>query len=282
MKFKSYGKINLSLEVLNKREDGYHNIDTIMQFVDIYDELDIEKTFGKELEIQCDLVDFPKGEDNLIYKAWEKLKGLYSGNPGIAVKVKKNLPIAAGMGGGSSNCASMMEGLNRLWKLGLSKEQLQRLGGEIGSDIPFFFEEDTLRARGRGFDFEKMTSLQGLPIVIVNSGCRISTPFVYSKVAFAKNRKMDILLESLESGEIDKDLFFNSMTEVSSTVCPEIKKIIEKLYSLNSKVALMSGSGATVFGIFDDEKMSKKAFEILKDRYKYVYNTRTIRRSNEG
>ncbi len=282
MKLKSYGKINLSLEVLNKRDDGYHNIDTIMQFVDIYDELTIDTSPGSDLEIHCNIEDFPRGKDNLIYIAWNKLKDLYKDNPGIVVKVEKNLPMAAGMGGGSSNCACMMQGLNSLWNLKLTKEELQRIGSEIGSDIPFFFEEDTLRAKQKGFDFERFNSLEGLPIVIVNNGCKISTPYVYSKVPLTKEPKMDALVKALNRGEIHRDLFFNSMTKVSTTLCPEIAQIIDKLYSLGSKVALMSGSGATVFGIFDNADMAKVAFDTLKDRYKYVYNTKTIRRSYEG
>ena len=282
MKRKSYGKINLSLEVLNKREDGFHNIDTIMQFVDVYDEIEIEATNSNKIEIVCDEEGFPRDETNLIYKGWEALKVFYKGNPGVRVEVIKNMPIAAGMGGGSSNCACVMEALNEIWNLNFSKEKLQEISKDIGSDVPYFFENRTLRATGRGFDFYDMIKIEDIPILIINNGCKVSTPYVYSKVEMAKERKMDKLVESLNRREIKKEFFFNDMTKVSVEVCPEIEDIIEDMYELDAKVSLMSGSGSTVFGIFDSYEECNNAYNLLKVKYRYVFNTRAIRRDYEG
>lgn len=282
MKRKSYGKINLSLEVLSKRDDGFHNIDTIMQFVDVYDEVEIESTNSNTIEIVCDEEGFPKDETNLIYKGWDALKVFYDGNPGVRVKVLKNMPIAAGMGGGSSNCACVMEALNKIWKLSFSKEKLQEISKNIGSDVPYFFENKTLRAKGRGFDFYDMIEIEDIPILIINNGCKVSTPYVYSKVELAKEEKMDKLIDSLNRGEIKKEFFFNSMTKVSSEVCPEILNIIKDMYDLNAKVSLMSGSGSTVFGIFGSYSDCNNAYNLLKDKYRYVFNTKAIRREYEG
>lgn len=282
MKRKSYGKINLSLEVLNKRDDGFHNIDTIMQFVDVSDEIDIDTTDSNTIEIICDEEGFPKDETNLIYKGWEALKVFYEGNPGIRVKVIKNMPIAAGMGGGSSNCACVMEALNELWELNLSKEKLQEISKDIGSDVPYFFEDRTLRATGRGFDFYDMIELVDIPILIINNGCKVSTPYVYSRVEMAKERKMDDLVKSLNRGEIKEELFFNDMTKVSAEVCPEILEIIDDMYKLDAKVSLMSGSGSTVFGIFDSYEECNNAYNLLRIKYRYAFNTRAIRREYEG
>ncbi|MDO5017904.1 MAG: 4-(cytidine 5'-diphospho)-2-C-methyl-D-erythritol kinase [Lagierella massiliensis] len=281
MNKKSYGKINLSLEVLSKRNDGFHDIDTIMQFVDIYDEIAIEVTNSHKLEIICDLDGFPKDESNLIYKGWDSLRGLYGGNPGIRVTVNKNLPMAAGMGGGSSNCACVMEALNEIWKLGLSKEKLEEISSNIGSDVPYFFENKTLRAKGRGVDFYDMIDLEGLPILIINSGCEVSTSYVYSNIKISNKPKMDILINSLNRGLIDKNYFFNDMTKVSEKICPEINIIMDQLYEQNAVVSLMSGSGSTVFGIFSSFEDCNKAYLSLKDKYKYVFNTKTIRRRYE-
>lgn len=282
MKRKSYGKINLSLEVLNKRDDGFHNIDTIMQFVDVFDEIDIDTTNSNTIEIICDEEGFPKDETNLIYKGWEALKVFYEGNPGIRVKVIKNMPISAGMGGGSSNCACVMEALNELWELNLNKEKLQEISKDIGSDVPYFFEDRTLRATGRGFDFHDMIELVDIPILIINNGCKVSTPYVYSRVEMAKKRKMDDLVKSLNRGEIKKELFFNDMTKVSAEVCPEIQNIIDDMYKLDAKVSLMSGSGSTVFGIFDSYEECNNAYNLLRIKYRYAFNTRAIRREYEG
>ena len=282
MKRKSYGKINLSLEVLNKREDSFHNIDTIMQFVDVYDEIEIETTNSNTIEIVCDEEGFPKDETNLIYKGWEALKVFYKGNPGVRVEVIKNMPIAAGMGGGSSNCACVMEALNEIWNLNFSKEKLQEISKDVGSDVPYFFENRTLRATGRGFDFYDMIEIEDIPILIINNGCKVSTPYVYSKVEMAKERKMDKLVESLNEGELKKEFFFNDMTKVSVEVCPEIEDIIEDMYRLDAKVSLMSGSGSTVFGIFDSYEECNNAYNLLKIKYRYVFNTRAIRRDYEG
>lgn len=276
-KINSYAKINLSLDVLNKRDDGYHNIDTIMQLIDLKDILSIDIREDNVLNINCNNMSVPTDETNLVYKAWELLK-VYSKKEslGLNVNIEKNIPVAAGLAGGSSNAAYFMKALNDIWELSLKKEELMDIGKNIGADVPYFFEEGTVRAEGIGNIFTKINSFKNMDVLIVNSGCEISTPYVYSNLKLSKSSKIGDLIKILESDNpLKKEYYYNIMTDVSGKICPEVYEIIDRLYSLNASVALMSGSGSTVFGLFKNMNYIDKAYNELKNKYKYVIKTKT-------
>ncbi|WP_100065656.1 4-(cytidine 5'-diphospho)-2-C-methyl-D-erythritol kinase [Miniphocaeibacter massiliensis] len=276
-KINSYAKINLSLDVLNKREDGYHNIDTIMQLIELKDIIEIEKRNDNLLNIKCNKSEVPTDKNNLIYKVWDILRKYKENDHGLNVYIEKNIPVAAGLAGGSSNAAYFMKKVNEIWNLNLSCEKLMEIGSKIGADIPYFFEEGTVRAEGIGNKFTKLKNLENLDILLVNSGCEVSTKYVYDNIKLSKKSNINKLIESINLGEIfNKSVYYNTMTEVSVTVCPEIKNIIDEMYELGAKISLMSGSGASVFGIFENESDINRVYEKIKDKYKFVLKTKTI------
>ena len=276
-KINSYAKINLSLDVLNKRDDGYHDIDTIMQLIDLKDIVSVDVRNDDILKISCNNKSVPTDERNLIYKAWELLKA-YSKEDclGLNVNIEKNIPVAAGLAGGSSNAAYFMKALNDIWKLKLEKEELMDIGKNIGADIPYFFVEGTARAEGIGNIFTKMKDFKDIYVLIVNSGCEVSTPYVYNNLKLSKNSRIENLMEILNSDNpLNREYYYNIMTDVSGEICPEVYTIIDRLYALDASVALMSGSGSTVFGLYDSSEKIDRAYNELKNKYKYVIKTKT-------
>jgi len=185
VKIKTPAKINLLLHVKGKREDGYHDIVTVMQAIDLYDELLIEK--ADNLELICTSPDIPSDEKNLVYKAAVKLREFTGINEGARISLKKNIPVAAGLGGGSSDAAAALSGLNRLWGLGLTVETLCGLGREIGSDIPFFLGGPTAAGYGRGDELIRLSNETDYWYLLVNPGIMISTAWVYSQVDISAN-----------------------------------------------------------------------------------------------
>lgn len=185
VKVKTPAKINLLLHIKGKRSDGYHEIVTVMQAVDLFDELLIEK--ADNLEIICNSPDVPSDEENLIYKAAVKLREFTGTNKGARINLKKNIPVAAGLGGGSSDAAATVSGLNLLWELGLPEETLRDLGSEIGSDVPFFIGGPTAVGFGRGDELIQLSNETDYWYLIINPGILISTAWVYSQVDITAN-----------------------------------------------------------------------------------------------
>ncbi|QQK07977.1 4-(cytidine 5'-diphospho)-2-C-methyl-D-erythritol kinase [Miniphocaeibacter halophilus] len=276
-KINSYGKINLSLDIINKREDGYHNIDTIMQLIDLKDILYIEENKFNNLKISCNNKEVPTDENNLVYKAWNLLKKYKENDYGLNVEIDKKIPIAAGLAGGSSNAAYFMKAINDIWKLNLSNDELKQLGKKIGADLPFFFEEGTVRAEGIGDVFSPVKNFKNINVLIVNNGYKISTEYVYKKIKPLNKNKIEKCIKTIEEGKpFKKEFYYNAMTEISAGICPQIHEIIDELYSLNASVALMSGSGSTVFALYEQEDGLNNAYNKLKNKYEFVYKTKTL------
>lgn len=269
----SYGKINLGLDVLYKREDGYHEINTIMQQISLKDTLTIEEN-KDDIILQCNKSDLPLDSTNLVYKAWEKLKEKTNIKRGIKITIDKQIPIAAGLAGGSSNAATVLKALNFLWELGLKEEQLMSIGVEIGADVPYCIMGGTAYAEGIG---EKLTPLKAFKeksILLVNPGIGVSTEYVYKNLKLEKSPRvnmkkiiLDIEMDNIKSlGENIK----NVMEEVVIKEHPIIKQIKKEMKEYGALGALMSGSGPTVFGLFDD----KDKANYCKDKF--------IRKLNKG
>lgn len=268
MKVFAPGKLNLGIRVLDKLNNGYHAIDTIMQSVNVYDELEFEK-INSGIEIISE-GDIPL-KDNLIYKAYIAMRDYTGRDLPIRVNVKKNIPMAAGMAGGTSDGAFTMRALNELYDLKLSKEAMAKIGVKIGADFPFTLHTGTYRAKGIG---EKLTKLPTpeLKFVAVNPGFPISTREVYENLKLKpKDKDMDQLekaIVALDYKNISKYLK-NDMEDYVLNKYEVLKEIKKELQSFGG-IALLSGTGATVFGIFENEDERLKAYENLKGKYPFV------------
>ena len=275
-KIKSYGKINLSLEVLGKREDGYHNIDTLMNSIDLWDEIGLKEIPGENLILKSNDPNFPTGEDNLIHKAWEILKVFKSKDTGMEISVTKNIPIAAGLAGGTSNACTVMKALNEIWNLGLSNEELMELAKPLGADSTFFFYEGLVRAEGIGEIITEVKKDLTYPLILINIGKPVSSEEVYSKIDSYSNGIVESIIENIDNEFFLFQNAFNSMEVVSFEIYPELKEIKNELLNLGAEMALMSGSGPTIFGIFKDEKNRDLVYTKLLNKYKYVIKSKMI------
>ena len=278
MKRKSYAKINLTLDVIEKREDGYHNIDGIMQMIDLYDEVEVK--ISDKFEITSNSKEIPLDEKNLVYKVYYVMKEKYKFNENFSIHIDKDIPVSAGIGGGSSNSAVVIEMINELLGLNMSLEDRKQIGRKVGADIPYLLVGKTARTRGIGDELEILESLPTTDILIVNNGVEISTPYVYSKIVPSGNsERVDKLISTYKNRKYDEFFsnLYNVMEEVSISYCPEIKNVKDKMYEFNCVKSLMSGSGPTVFGIFNNKDIND-AYEFFKKVYKNTYKVKTMER----
>lgn len=279
MTVKAYAKINLYLDVLKKRADGYHDIQTIIQTVNLYDLLTVHKLKKDKIQVICSDGDCPGGQKNLIWRAGRILKGYKSIAEGVVVRVKKNIPIGAGLGGGSADAVATFKALNLLWKLELSRDELISLSARIGCDLPPLMLGGTVYAEGKG---ERVTRLAGLPkfwVALVYPGISISTSKVYKLLSIKEltnSRKMINIAEQIgkvtRASELEKYLY-NRLEEVVLKKYPGLEGIRNKLLQQGALGALVAGSGSTVFGILPDRRTGEKVKEFFK---KYPYRVEIV------
>ncbi|MBZ2175087.1 4-(cytidine 5'-diphospho)-2-C-methyl-D-erythritol kinase [Schnuerera sp. xch1] len=276
----SFGKVNLALDVLYKRDDGYHEINTIMQQIDLKDTVTLRDR-KKGIKIECNDKDVPLDHTNLVYKAWEKIVNKTGINRGIHIIIQKRIPVSAGLAGGSSNAAAVFKGLNILWNLKLSEEELMKMGLQIGADVPFCITGGTAWAKGIGEKLTKIKSFSNNMILLTNIGVPVSTAHVYDNLdLYNKEKVADIekIVRYIEEDNIVK--VATSMTNVLEGFVikeyPIIKEIKKDMIEYGALGSIMSGSGPTVFGIFDDEKKLYNCKEMLEKKVEKVIVTRTI------
>lgn len=274
----SFGKVNLALDVLYKRKDGYHEINSVMQQIDLKDIL-IFKDLKEGIIIESNSIELPLDNSNLVHKAWEKMKEVTGINRGIHIRLEKNIPIAAGLAGGSSNAAATLRALNILWDVGFTQEELMKIGKTLGADIPFCIMGGTAKAEGIGEKLTRLKSFSKKHLLLGNPGIGISTAYAYSKIDLNEERlDMDNFINCM--GDDDLYCVAKSMKNIMEKpiikeypIIAEIKEIMIKNGALGS---LMSGSGPTVFGLFDDLDKLKFAQRKLSERVNKVYNCITI------
>lgn len=269
MEIKAYGKINLSLDVTGVLENGYHSVAMTMQSVELCDKVFIEKNNTQVITVITDNSKIPDGKDNLAYKAAELMVKTYNLPHGFDIKIEKNIPLSGGMAGGSTDAAAVMRGIKQLCNLNKGNEELMELGVTLGADIPFCIQQRSAFAQGIG---EKLTNIKGLSkdtyILLVNPNIEISTKQIYNLIDTKKcYNTVDnkALIEALKKRDLDtaSKNMKNIMQTVTAELCPEINTIIDTLEKNGAKAALMSGSGATCFGVFEDKKSvvtAQKAF----------------------
>ncbi|MBP3338582.1 MAG: 4-(cytidine 5'-diphospho)-2-C-methyl-D-erythritol kinase [Lachnospiraceae bacterium] len=271
---RAHGKINLGLDILRKREDGYHEVKMIMQSVGLYDKIEItllglSSTDEPEIDIETNLRYLPSNENNLAYKAAYLLMSEYKIKAHISIKIKKMIPVSAGMAGGSTDCAAVLKGINKLFNLGLSIEKLKEYGVTLGADVPYCIEGGTALSEGIG---EKLTKLPDMPpciILLAKPPINVSTKFVYGNLDLTKietHPDIDGMIEAIKAqdlkGMVSK--MGNLLETVTEKEYPIITELKEMMVANGALGSMMSGSGPTVFGIFDSREKAKAAYEVVK------------------
>lgn len=270
MKLKAFAKINLGLDVIGRREDGYHQVRMIMQTIRMFDQLEIEKSSTPGIRLSVNLPYVPTDSGNLVYRAASLLMEEFSIQEGVDIRLNKFIPVAAGMAGGSSDAAAALVGVNRLFDLGLSRKELMERGLRLGADVPYCVMRGTALAEGIG---EKLTRLPALPscyILIGKPGISVSTKYVYTNLKLdtrTEHPDIDGIIEALENQDLGgvTGKMGNVLESVTIPRYPVIEKIKELMKAEGALNALMSGSGPTVFGIFDDRKTAERAQQKLRD-----------------
>lgn len=282
IKVRAHGKINLGLDVVRKREDGYHEVKMIMQTVGIYDGIDIMRKGGKsrEIEIETNLRYLPTNEGNLAYRAANMLMEEFDINEKLYMRIRKMIPVAAGMAGGSADCAAVLRGINTMYSLGLSTEELQKRAVKLGADIPYCVMEGTALSQGIGEILTPLPPMPSCSIILVKPYVNVSTKMVYGNLRASEltyHPDIDGMVEAIKKGDLygitsRMGNVLETVTEVEVPIISQIKKEMIEQGAVN---ALMSGSGSTVFGIYDDEEKARYTYGRMKeaDYARQVYIT---------
>lgn len=271
IQLKALAKINLGLDVLRRREDGYHEVKMIMQTISLHDDLEIRRIKTPEIQVKTNLYYLPTNENNLVYKAAKLLMDEFGIKEGVAIQLKKRIPVAAGMAGGSTDGAAVLWGMNQMYGLGLSRQELMERGVKLGADVPYCVQRGTALAEGIGERLSVLPSMPKCTILIAKPGISVSTKFVYENL-HANDLKpeqhpdVDSMIEAMK--EKNLDLLCERMGNVLETVTipayPVIQEIKKHMMACGAAGAMMSGSGPTVFGIFHSPMQAKAAMKDLK------------------
>lgn len=271
MQLKALAKINLGLDVLRRREDGYHEVRMIMQTVHIFDQLQLEKKQDTGISVRTNLYYLPENENNLVYKAAKLLWDEFGLPGGISIQLKKYIPVAAGMAGGSSDAAAVLFGMNRMYDLGLSMEELMQRGVKIGADVPYCIMRGTALAEGIGEVLSPLPPMPPCTILVAKPGIGVSTRFVFENLKaneLESHPDIDGMLDALKNQDLKALAGHMTLGNVLETVTipayPVIQKLKDAMLRGGALATLMSGSGPTVFGIFDSRQAAKRAYGALK------------------
>lgn len=280
MYLKAYGKINLALDVLRKREDGYHEVRMIMQTVGIYDGIEMVKTDSGKIEIDTNIYYLPTNENNIVYKAVQLLFDEFDIKSGIRISLNKFIPVSAGMAGGSSDAASVLFGINKMFDLKLSMKELMERGVKLGADVPYCIMRGTALSEGIGEKLKRLPDMVKCPVLIAKPHISVSTKFVYENLRADKlvsHPDIDGMIAAIKNQDLHG--IASKMENVLETVTikeyPQIDDIKKAMIKENALNSLMSGSGPTVFGLFEHETDAYAAKERIKSQNyaKQVYVT---------
>lgn len=284
---KALAKINLGLDVLGKRDNGYHDVRMVMQTIYLYDNVTLTKTEESGIRLETNLPYLPVDEKNIAYKAAKLLIDEFQIKKGVSIKLDKHIPVAAGLAGGSSNAAAVLVGMNRLFRLGLSQEELMERGVSLGADVPYCVMRGTALAEGIGEDLSALMPMPKCYVLIAKPPISVSTKMVYEALdakEIVEHPDIDGVLEGLSKQDLTKVAssmgnVLESVTIEKYPIIADIKTAMKEAGALN---AMMSGSGPTVFGIFDDRKTAKEAWYKLRNmkgaKQVYLANVHNARR----
>lgn len=277
---KAPAKINLSLDVLGRRHDGYHNVEMVMTTIDLSDRIELENIEKDEIKVSLESRYVPNDERNLAYKAAKILKNKYNIKQGVSIKIKKNIPVSAGLGGGSSDAAAVLRGLNRLWSLGIPLEELATLGLEIGSDVPFCVMNTTALVKGRGEIIEKLPPPPSCWVVLAKPNIGVSTKTIFQHVAMEQmtHPQTEEIIQSLYTGDLTRlgDHLGNSLESITLELHPEVQRIKKRIRSLGATNVIMSGSGPTVYSLVKRESTAQRIYNGLRGFCNEVYKVRIL------
>ncbi len=267
---KAYAKINLGLDVIGRLPNGYHEVKMIMQTVGIYDVLTLEK-IPEGIVVTTDNGELPTDENNLIYKSAKLMLEKYKLPFGVRIHLEKNIPIAAGMAGGSTDAAATFTGMNELFEIGASEEELRELGVKVGADVPYCIMGGTALAEGIGEKLSRLPAPKDCYLLIAKPDINVSTKYVYEHLdaeGVEKHPDIDGMIEALKQGSLDGvvERLGNVLEIVTVKKYSIIEEIKQTMLENGAQGSLMSGSGPTVFGIFTEEEKAKKALEILEKK----------------
>ena len=285
LELKAYGKINLGLDVVRRREDGYHEVRMIMQTVRVYDAIELNRTEEEGIRLSTNLYYLPDNENNLGYRAAKLLMDEFGIRDGVEIKMKKFIPVAAGMAGGSSDAAAVLFGVNKMFGLGLSKQELMERGVRLGADVPYCIMRGTALSEGIG---EILTPLQPMPqcrVLIAKPAVSVSTKHVYESLNLPSlgaeaHPDIDAMRAAIEKKDLSGVVsqLGNVLETVTIPENPVIQTLKDKMMEMGADGSLMSGSGPTVFGLFTNQTAAQAAYEELRygssqDLAKQVYLT---------
>ncbi len=293
LSLKAYGKINLGLDVLRRREDGYHDVRMIMQTVGIFDRVDLVRTEQAGIQVETNLYYLPTNENNLVYKAAKLLMDEFQVQDGIQIRLQKFIPVAAGMAGGSSDAAAVLFGINKMFGLGLSTEELMKRGVKIGADVPYCILRGTALSEGIGEVLTKLPPVPQCQVLVAKPGINVSTKFVYenlhaNELKPEEHPDIDAIIRAIENRDIFgiADNLGNVLETVTIKEYPIIQEIKDAMLESGAIGSLMSGSGPTVFGLFTNPAAAQAAYENLRygkqsDLAKQVYLTNFYNQKEE-
>ena len=280
MREKAYAKVNITLDVVGKREDGYHLLKMIMQNIDIYDVITIEK-IESGIEITCNKPYVPTDERNLAYKAAKLFKDTFNITSGVSINIKKNIPVAAGLAGGSTDCAAVLKIMNKLFQVNADNEKLMELGVKLGADVPYCIDGGTALCEGIGEVLTTLKPFKNHIIVLVKPPFGVSTKEVYKNfdLGRVKNHPETDKVIAYMNGdnlyEVAKNMK-NLLENVTLKKHKIISSIKSEMESLGAIKAMMSGSGPTVFAFFDDMMKAQRCYDEMKKKYNDTFITRTV------
>lgn len=279
---KAPAKINLGLDVLKKREeDGYHELEMVMASVDLADKLLIKEIPQDQIVVRTNATFLPVDEKNNVYQALSLVKEKFGITKGVSVEIKKNVPVAAGLGGGSSDAAAALRGINRLWNLELSKKELCEIGFEVGTDVPYCVHGTTAFVTGRGEFVEELPPMPQCWVVLVKPQFSVSTKKIFAnlKMEGMEHPDIDKLKEAIIEQDYEKMVAYvgNAMEKATMERRPIVRDIKDRMIKYGADAALMSGSGPTVFGLCRNYSRAKRIYNALRGFCKEVHIVRTIK-----
>lgn len=280
MREKAYAKINIALDVVGKRHDGYHLLNMIMQNIDVYDEISIQKS-DSGINIKCNRPFVPIDERNLAFKAAKLFLDTYGIDSGVFIEIKKNIPVSAGLAGGSTDCAAVLKILNKLFKINASEEELMELGVKLGADVPYCIKGGTALCKGIGEIITELKPFKNHILILVKPPFAVSTKDVYKQFDISKAKihpQTDKLIQLMKQEDLlgVSENMKNLLENVTLRKYREISDIKWSMKRFGALGAMMSGSGPSVFGFFDDMIKAQICYDEMKKKYRDVFFTRTI------
>ncbi|MEC2157539.1 4-(cytidine 5'-diphospho)-2-C-methyl-D-erythritol kinase [Virgibacillus halodenitrificans] len=273
-------KINLSLDVLSKRDDGYHNVEMIMTTIDLSDRVMLSEIAEDRIEVALESRYVPSDERNLAYKAAKVFKDTYRIRKGVRINIEKSIPVSAGLGGGSTDAAAVLRGLNRLWSLNIPTEKLQEMGDMIGTDVPFCVQGKTAIATGRGEKIERLPSPPPGWVVLAKPDIGVSSRTIFQRIDMKEisHPNTSQILRALNSGDFQSmcDYIGNSLEAITMNLHPEVLRIKKAMVQAGASGVLMSGSGPTVYGLVEHHSKARRIYNSMCGFCDEVYLVRLL------